>query len=394
MTPALRFLEFSDNWVESKLGEIAAFRKGKAVSKADIVEGGNTPCIRYGELYSTYGQVIDNPVSKTNLPDAELLFSQSNDVVIPASGETPLDIATAACVLRGGVALGGDLNIIRGAANGVFLAYYLSSKKKREIARLGQGNSVVHLYGSHLAGLKVKIPSALEQHRISELILSVDERIKLLQRRRDAVARYKKGMMQRLFNQSLRFTRDDGTAFPDWEAKRLGEVAKINPKSGALPDVFQYIDLESVTNGQLAATSTIQSYDAPERAQRVVMDGDILFQTVRPYQMNNLYFGHGENYVASTGYAQIRSKTNSRFLYHLLLNEQFVREVIRRCTGTSYPAINSSDLGGIVIDLPHPDEQRKIADALSAIDEKITAVSAQVFQMQAFKKGLLQQMFV
>jgi type I restriction enzyme, S subunit len=394
VTPMMRFPDFQGQLPEHQLGDIATFRKGKGVSKADIVENGQTPCVRYGELYTTYGQVIDEPVSKTNLPDAELLLSQANDVVIPASGETPLDIATAACVLRDGIALGGDLNIIRGTANGLFLAYYLSNKKKRAIARLGQGNSVVHLYGSHLAGLKLRIPSAPEQQKIADFLVNVDERIKLLQQRRDAVQRYKQGMMQRIFSQSIRFKRDDGMAFPDWEKRRLREAGKINPTSDPIPAIFQYIDLESVNSGALGRTSTIAACDAPDRAQRVVKIGDILFQTVRPYQQNNLFFTHGEDFVASTGYAQIRSEENSKFLYHTVQSPAFVREVVRRCTGTSYPAINSSDLGDIRIGYPHSDEQQKIADFLSALDGKITAVAAQVDQMQAFKKGLLQQMFV
>ena len=252
----------------------------------------------------------------------------------------------------------------------------------------------LRLYARDFARVPMVLPCRNEQQKIADFLGAVDERIKLLQRRRNALARYKTGLMQRLFDRSLRFTRDDGTAFPDWEEKGLAEVTKINPKSGPLPAQFEYIDLESVTNGQLAATVTIQSYDAPERAQRVVKDGDILFQTVRPYQMNNLYFEHGENYVASTGYAQIRPQVNSRFLFQQLHTLKFVREVIRRCTGTGYPAINSSDLATVKIDVPHPDEQRKIANTLRAFDDKITAVTSESEHMQSFKKGLLQQMFV
>jgi type I restriction enzyme, S subunit len=252
----------------------------------------------------------------------------------------------------------------------------------------------LRLYFSDFAIVPMTLPDREEQQKIADFLGAVDERIGLLTRKAEALARYKREVARRLFTRELRFRRDDGSDFPDWEAKQLGRVAVINPRSGPLPEKFEYIDLESVTNGQLAATQTILREDAPERAQRVVQDGDILFQTVRPSQMNNLFFEHGENFVASTGYAQIRTKADARFLFQMLLTQSFVAEVIRRCTGTSYPAINTSDLAAIEIRIPHPDEQRRIADFLSALDAKINTVRSKVTAMQTFKKGLLQQMFV
>jgi type I restriction enzyme S subunit len=112
-TPKLRFPEFSENWNKHNLGEIACFSKGKGISKAEITENGATECIRYGELYTTYGETINEVKSKTNINQKDLVLSEANDVIIPASGETQIDIATASCVLKSGIALGGDLNIIK-----------------------------------------------------------------------------------------------------------------------------------------------------------------------------------------------------------------------------------------------------------------------------------------
>ncbi len=126
--PKLRFPEFRDagEWEEKKLGEIAVFHKGKGISKADIDSNGKTPCIRYGELYTNYKEIISSIVSKTNLPITELFLGCKNDVIIPSSGETKLDIATASCLTLDGVALGGDINVIRCDQNGVFMSYYLT----------------------------------------------------------------------------------------------------------------------------------------------------------------------------------------------------------------------------------------------------------------------------
>ncbi|MFT6814624.1 MAG: type I restriction enzyme S subunit, partial [Sphingobacteriales bacterium] len=155
--PKLRFSEFDEEWKQYNFGEIAEFSKGKGISKSDIVDDGLSECIRYGELYTTYGETISEVKSRTNVDSGDLVFSSANDVIIPASGETQIDIATASCVLREGIALGGDLNIVKTKNNGVFLSYYLNSKKKLEIARLAQGISVVHLYSSQLSLLELNL---------------------------------------------------------------------------------------------------------------------------------------------------------------------------------------------------------------------------------------------
>src|SRR5690606_8815889 len=135
-------------WEAKKLGDIASFTKGKGISKSDISEEGQLKCIRYGELYTHYGEVIVKVHSKTNVNKHELILSEFNDIIIPASGESQLDIAKASCVLIDGVALGGDLNILKTEANGVFISYYLNNKYRRDIAKLAQGISVVHLYAN------------------------------------------------------------------------------------------------------------------------------------------------------------------------------------------------------------------------------------------------------
>ena len=141
----------------------------------------------------------------------------------------------------------------------------------------------------------------------------------------------------------LRFPKFKG----EWEKKKLGEVAEINPTNKTLPNKFIYIDLESVSNGELLKENEITSENAPSRAQRILEVDDVLFQMVRPYQKNNLFFDKSGTYVASTGYAQIRTKQNPKYLFQYLHFQTFVDKVIERCTGTSYPSINSTDLSNI-----------------------------------------------
>ena len=199
--PKLRFPEFRDagEWEDKPLGEVATFSKGKGISKSDVAIDGKQPCIRYGELYTLYNETIENVSSHTNISANNLVLSKENDVIIPASGETQEDIATASCVINSGIALGGDLNIIRSKMNGVFLSYYLNSAKKKSIAKLSQGISVVHLYSSQLERLDINIPDLPEQQKIADCLSSIDNLITSQAKKIESLKDHKKGLMHQLF---------------------------------------------------------------------------------------------------------------------------------------------------------------------------------------------------
>lgn len=190
--------DFPD-WELRPLGDVATFSKGKGLSKSDLVSDGRTKCILYGELYTTYGQIIPDAVSRTDVAAEGLVLSRKNDVIIPASGETPLDIATAACVLEPGIALGGDLNIIRTSVNGAFLAYCLSMHKRPEIAAMAQGNSVVHLYAKQLRSILIPLPADEEQEKIAAFLSALDAKIAGAMSRIEELRTFKRGLLQQLF---------------------------------------------------------------------------------------------------------------------------------------------------------------------------------------------------
>lgn len=190
----------------------------------------------------------------------------------------------------------------------------------------------------------------------------------------------------------LRFPEFSG----EWEEKKLGEVAEIN-KSSKIPEEFYYIDLESVNQGRL--NTNIKKHNknnAPSRAKRVLANNDILYSTVRPYQKNNLYIDFEFNIpiVASTGFAQIKPIIGSNFLYNYLYNHRFTNEVLKRCTGTSYPAINTSDLSRVLI--PHPQEkleQEKIGKFFYSIDKKLELQEKKIANLKEYKKAMMQRIF-
>ena len=174
----------------------------------------------------------------------------------------------------------------------------------------------------------------------------------------------------------------------------MNEVAEFNPKS-ELPDEFEYVDLESVVGTEMISHRTETKDSAPSRAQRLAQPGDVFFQTVRPYQKNNYLFSKlDNNYVFSTGYAQMRPNIDTAFLMSFLQTDSFVKIVLDNCTGTSYPAINSSDLSNLEISLPKSfEEQKKVGKTIISIDNLITLHQRKCDETKKLKKFMLQKMF-
>ncbi len=179
-----------------------------------------------------------------------------------------------------------------------------------------------------------------------------------------------------------------------WVQRKVSETAEVNPKT-TLPDEFEYVDLGAVVGTSLNETRHEFKVSAPSRAQRLASVGDVFYQTVRPYQKNNYLFENAgiTPFVFSTGYAQLRPQGDSYFLLTLLQGENFVSQVMDRSTGTSYPAINSSDLGNMHVDVPTEAEQVKIGSLFKSLDNLIAANQRKLDLLKEQKKGYLQKMF-
>lgn len=159
----------------------------------------------------------------------------------------------------------------------------------------------------------------------------------------------------------------------DWEQRKLGDLALFNPKD-ELPEVFEYVDLESVSGTEMLTHRTETKSTAPSRAQRLAHKGDLFYQTVRPYQKNNYLFEKNENnYVFSTGYAQLRTYIDGYFLLSLVQTERLIKAVLDNCTGTGYPAINACDLAKIEVASPiKENEAHTIGNLFRSLDNLIT----------------------
>lgn len=197
--PELRFEGFDTPWEPALISERCRLLKGALLGKMDLSEDG-TPCVLYGELYTVYGDNAAEIASRTQRASPRMVYSKKGDVLVPSSGETPEDISTATCVQHDGVALGGDLNVLRpNKDNGHVLALVLSYVEKRRIASLAQGKSVVHISNNELGKLSVMLPSLEEQESLSRFFQVLDSLIQTAKEELETLRTMKKGYMQRMF---------------------------------------------------------------------------------------------------------------------------------------------------------------------------------------------------
>ena len=367
-SPSLRFPEFTGEWKEERLSEIADIYKGAGISKDQLSDNGE-PCILYGELYTKYKtETITEVISRTDIDNTKLVRSKANDVIIPCSGETAEDIATARCVIKDGILLGGDLNIIRlHNYDGSFVSYQLNGKRKYDIAKVAQGVSVVHLYGEHLKGVKTVNPCLAEQKKISRFLSLLDERIAVQNRLIDRLQSLMIGIAQKIAHSNKPNVRISDCLECSSSALQESEVNKTGkyPVYGA-NGIVGYID----------------KYHTQNEAIYIIKDGSGV---------------GGVSYVtgkcSSTGTLNILQARNGhslKYLYYLL--KVFNFEPYK--TGMAIPHIYFKDYGKAKIFCPAYPEQLEYAKLLSSIDGnlRIALDSLKNFNLQ--KQYLLRHMLI
>ena len=199
-SPTIRFKEYNDAWGQRKLKDIASFSKGSGYSKSDLKTEG-CPAILYGRLYTNYETEI-REVDTFVEPKHGAVYSQGNEVIVPASGETAEDISRASFVTTEGIILGGDLNIVRPSdgLNPGFLALLISNgSAQKELSKKAQGKSVVHIHNSDIEELEVSFPSVQEQSRISDTFRNLDNLLTLHHRKVEQLKALKSALLHKMF---------------------------------------------------------------------------------------------------------------------------------------------------------------------------------------------------
>ena len=209
-------------WTISKLGNEVQFSKGGKLGKSDLQKEGSHQCLLYGELYTSYGSIASKIFSRTDT-DSDTT-SQKYDVVMPTSGETAEDIATATCIPFDGILYGGDLIILRSQTlYGPFLSYQINSSLKRKISRVAQGKSVVHIGAEKIKPISFSFPCLEEQQKIASFFSTLDQKIELNERKVEALEKLKKGIGRRLLMEDP----ESQLKNSHWKTVRISEVADL-----------------------------------------------------------------------------------------------------------------------------------------------------------------------
>lgn len=399
--PKLRFKEFNDEWKEYSMDSCGSFLKGNYLSKADLTNTGY-PCLLYGELYTKYSEITTNILSCTNRLESNQAVGMINDVLLPSSGETAIDISTATCLQVDNVLLGGDLNIFRpNKQDGRFISYELNHKKRKKIACIAQGATVVHLYPNYLKKVKLSLPSINEQSKIAEFLSKVDEVISEREEEVKDLEQQKKGLMQKIFSQQIRFTDSNNTTYPDWEEKILYDITDVRDGTHDSPKYVSFgyplVTSKNLTkDGKLDFTDisyiTENDYNEINKRSKVHI-GDILFGMIgtigKPVVIQQDNFA-----IKNVALIKNNNDNINRYLVHYLQSDDILRQFHVEIAGGTQKFIALGLIRNLKILLPCLEEQQKIANVLSKLDELIEEKKALLSDWQSFKKGLLQQMFV
>ena len=391
LIPELRFPEYSkengNNSINKfRFDDLFNFSTGKNIKQKEASPEFETPCVRYGELYHMYGEVIYKVINRTNLNKDELVFSEGNEILLPSAGEDPLDIGSASALTVKDVAIGRTINVLKPKLDSkysqIFVSYYINQKLKRKISSLAKGVSISNVYNSDLKKLEIKLPSLKEQQKIASFLTAIDKRIKGLEEKKIQLEQYKKGLMQQLFNQDIRFKDDDGNAFPDWEEMRLGEIADIT--TGKLDANAM------VANGKYRFYTCAKEY---YQIDNYDYDFEALLISGNGANVGYVHYYNGKFNAYQRTYI-LHNLSESFLFIKYFLDKNLQRRIHREKKDGNTPYIVMNTLTDMKIVLPILQEQKKIADFLSGIDKSIDAFSIQIDRTKDFKKGLLQKMFV
>ena len=395
--PSIRFYGFDNDWEQRKAIDIADYSKGNGYSKGDLTDAG-TPIILYGRLYTKY-QFAISEVDTFAVPRNGAVYSQGNEVIVPASGETAEDIARASAVEKSGVLLGGDLNILRpfDFINPLFLALAISNgEPQKELAKKAQGKSVVHIHNTDIQEVTIAYPSRTEQDRIVSVFRQLDNLITLHQRKFEKLTNVKKSMLEKMFPK-------DGADVPEvrfkgftdlWEQRKFGDVfEEYSEKNRAdLPPLT--IIQGSGTIRRDESERALQYDKASLSNYKVVNEGDLIVH-LRSFE-GGLEKANSQGIISPAYHTFHGEGVDSRFYYTYFRSKNFIDTDLKPHVYGIRDG-RSIDIEGMkTIEIPFTSypEQKLIGDAIDSINTLISLQRRELEKLQSIKKSLLEKMFV
>jgi type I restriction enzyme S subunit len=395
--PKLRFPEFSGEWETKDFGKTYSFHNTNSLSRVQLnYDNGVIKNIHYGDIHTKFKsnfnikqELVPYINSDIDIKIPEESFCKEGDLVIADASEDYKDIGKAIEIINtDGQKLTAGLHtyiarpIIEMAIG--FGGYLMQTYNTRlQLMQIANGISVLGISKGNISKIRLNLTSKPEQIKIATFLTTVDDKISKLQEKKSLLEKYKSGVMQQIFEQKIRFTDDNGKAYPAWEEKTLGNLLDYEQPTNYIVSNTEY-DNNHKTPVLTAGKSFILGYTNEEHGifkenLPVIIFDD--FTTASKFV--NFPFK-----VKSSAMKILLPKegANIKFVYEAMQNLNYIVGGHERHWISKFAYIN--------IMTPHPDEQQKIANFLTSIDHKIEAVTTQATQAQTFKKGLLQQMFV
>lgn len=369
----MRFPEFTEEWKAEQLDNIATLSKGIGISKEQLSEDGE-PCILYGELYTKYkSEIIKQVESKTDINGSKLKRSKANDVIIPCSGETAVDIATARCVPFDNILFGGDLNVISlHQYDGAFMSYQLNGKRKYDIARVAQGVSIVHLYGEHLKAIKTYNPTLPEQQKIANLLSLLDDRIDTQNKIIEKLQSLIKGIAQHCIKEST-----SGNTYV-----KLGDICQI-------------------TTGKLDANAQVDNgiypfftcAEQPFKIDSFAFDTEALLISGNGANLGYINYYKGKFNAYQRTYVLDLFSENIQYI-KWALKVLLPKRIAIEKSSSNTPYIVLSTLTDLRLPIPCKSKQSFIANLMQSLERKLSNQIAQYDSYNYLKQYLLRQMFI
>lgn len=396
LVPKLRFSEFEDEWKKIRLGDFIQIKSGNSPSSFDFIEEGKYPFIKVEELNNCdkyqfnsrfYSNSTKNLVAKNSI-----LFPKRGAAIL----NNKIRISSIPLLMDSNMMA---LECDNSKLNFEFLYYKILKEKLYKIA---DTSTIPQLNNKHIQPYKLYVSSLPEQQKIANFLTSIDNQIQTLEKKKSLLEQYKKGVMQKIFKQELRFKDEDGNAFPEWEFVKLKEVLKRSKLKNTDVKV-KYILTNSATQGivsqndyfdkDIANQNNLQGYYIVEKDDFIYNPRISQFAPVGPLKRNKLAQG-----VMSPLYTVLRPKKGNleflEFYFGTTLWHKYMKAIANYGARHDRMNITMTDFENLPIPFPSLEEQTKIANFLSAIDKNITLVNTKIEQTKAYKKGLLQQLFV
>lgn len=418
--PSLRYPGFEGSWQRAQLGDYLEFKNGFNAEKSQY--GTGTKFINVLDVINDSPIRYDSIIGKVTMSETEFVKYEVKfgDILFQRSSETREEVGQSNVYLdtTATAAFGGF--VIRGTAKQsyepLFLYYLLKTASvRKEITSRSGGSTRYNIGQENLRDVRIFLPTQSEQQKIAAFLLAVDEKIGFLAKKRELLLKYKKGVTQQIFDQKIRFKDDNGNDFPNWKRLKIEELADRKVRWSFTGGPFgsnlktedytetgvRIVQLQNIGDGEFLDSYKI--FTTPTKADELlscnIYPGEIIISKMGDPVARACILPRIENdrfLMASDG---IRLRVDGeQFIPKFILDSINFSSVRKQAfcvsTGSTRRRIGLDDLRNLTISVPSREEQRKIADFLSAIDDKINKTERELRQTKAFKVGLLQQMFV